>query len=316
MGSPGRGGLYVLWFDAHAPTRVAVFADGSEAALEDAASFVKDHWPGDFVDSEHLKNLYDEAMGELVAGGADPEDEETQGKAQENATADMTYTESGYLGSDDWGFWCDSGEGHPCDQGLMDAIAVAGARELLADDRNTIDDVAEVVRHLRGTPLWEHVAGHVPVWGDETEGIKALLAGTPHGELISWHTAGDDRVWRHQYLLWRPDAPHERQRAVVVEHDKLFPDADEEDAPAARESSDAFVVRSFSPPEKDGKWWVESEHRFDDRRAADRWFDTSVGEGYPTVMRRGRRLIRFEKMPRRDALRHGAPATVGDLEAD
>jgi hypothetical protein len=234
-GGGGRGGLYVLWFDQHAPTRVGVFAASLESALEESAGFLKDHWPGMLVDDDHLKELYKEALAELVAEGADPEDDDTVGKAQENATADMTYTESGYIGSDDWGIWCDDVEGNPCIQELEDSIAVAAAGEILGADDTGIEDVADVVRHLRDTPLWGRGVGKaVPVWGEETAAVKALLAGTTHGEmpswdatdhgeLISWDTT-DKNSWAHVYLLYRPKADMSHRRVVVVEHDELFPE--------------------------------------------------------------------------------------------
>lgn len=236
-GGGGHGGLYVLWFGEHSPTLIAVFADGLEAALEEAASFAKDHWPGLLYDDEYINELFKEAKDELVAEGADPDDEDTDEKAQEKATADMTYTESGYIGSDEWGIWCDDGEGHACPDDLRDAILLAASVDAFEEARG-LEDVADVVRIVRPLPMWrgqnadgtDWVEGtalmdDVPVFGDETSYVKQLLApDSPHGELISWDTSAKN-PWNHEYLFWRPNAPNERQRTVIVDHGDIFKEA-------------------------------------------------------------------------------------------
>ena len=241
-GGAGRGGLHVLWIGQHAPTRIGVFTDGLEAALEEAAGFAKDHWPGLLIDDAFLKTLHDEAKQELVEAGGDPEDEDLDGKAWEEATADMTYTESGHIGSDEWGIECDNGEGHPCEQELMDAIALAAAGEILGSDDSSLEDVADVARHLRGTPLWARgVDKSMPVWGDETPAVKSLLSDSQHGELISWDTTHKS-PWNHEYLFWRPAAEHPRQRVVVVDHGDVFPEGD---VPGASPAAGASEARRF-----------------------------------------------------------------------
>jgi len=92
-----EGGLICLWFDQHAPTRVLVWASGYEDALEKSAEFLADHLPGNLTD---LKEESDEARKELRGElGREPTDEEVW----EAAEVDMTYTESGWIRSDDWG---------------------------------------------------------------------------------------------------------------------------------------------------------------------------------------------------------------------
>lgn len=225
-GSGGRGGLYVLWFGQHAPTLIAVFADGLVAALEEAAGFAKDHWPGLLVDDEYLKELQEEAAEDLMAEGKDAD--EVEAESMEKATADMTYTESGYIPSDEWGIWCDDGEGHACPNDLREAILLAASVDAFEEARG-LEDVADVVRITRPLSMWDAngagLAESVPVFGDETSYVKQLLApDSPHGELISWDTSAKS-PWNHEYLFWRPDAPNERQRAVIVEHGDIFEEA-------------------------------------------------------------------------------------------
>lgn len=75
------------------PTYIAVIGGNLEDALEEAAEWLAEHAPGYFVDDANLKELHEEALEE---SGSDEE------KAYEIATADLTYTESGYLESWNW----------------------------------------------------------------------------------------------------------------------------------------------------------------------------------------------------------------------
>jgi CO/xanthine dehydrogenase Mo-binding subunit len=88
---------FVLWFGAYGDTHVLTWAESIEDALEQASSEL----PKDMFTA--LTDSYTEALAELVAEGADPEDDETIQAAQEAAEVDMTYTESGYLASWEWG---------------------------------------------------------------------------------------------------------------------------------------------------------------------------------------------------------------------
>lgn len=106
----GRNDVKVFWFSngiGNAPgvMRVAVLNKSVEDGLEESAAWIADHAPGYITkhDDPYLTELYDEALKELVDAGEDPEDEQTQSQAQQDATEDMTYTESGYLNSWEWG---------------------------------------------------------------------------------------------------------------------------------------------------------------------------------------------------------------------
>ncbi len=99
-------GLYVMWFDEHAPRFVCVFAQSFEDALEEAAGALRDFgWPGYFISDEDMQERYEEALAELrEENDAENEDEEDlEQRAREAAEEDLTYTESGWIQSHDWG---------------------------------------------------------------------------------------------------------------------------------------------------------------------------------------------------------------------
>jgi hypothetical protein len=87
--------------------------EGIEDGLEECASWLAEHAPGHIMEqgSEEYMELFNEAKEELINEGEDEEDEELDGKAEEQAMADQTYTESGYIASHEWGVNdIDSGE--------------------------------------------------------------------------------------------------------------------------------------------------------------------------------------------------------------
>lgn len=92
---------YVLWFGAHA-TYLMCWARSLEQALETCAEWLADNAPGLIMthDDPELDSLYREACAEL---GEDPDSGEGPGNAWEQATADLTPTDSGYIPSDEWG---------------------------------------------------------------------------------------------------------------------------------------------------------------------------------------------------------------------
>lgn len=94
---------FVLWFGAYGWTRVLVYASDLESALEEAAGYLADNYPGLIMkhDSEELKDLYKEACEEL--GAPYPPTEENWEKVDEKALIDLTYTESGCIPSWEWG---------------------------------------------------------------------------------------------------------------------------------------------------------------------------------------------------------------------
>lgn len=97
---------YVLSFGAIGTTHLMVWGRGIEDALESAADWLADNAPGHIMthDSEELQELFNEAMQELYphAESIDDLDESEVSACQEKATADLTYTEAGYLTSYEW----------------------------------------------------------------------------------------------------------------------------------------------------------------------------------------------------------------------
>ena len=112
------GPIFDMQFGTFGTLHVIVFADsneGLEGAIEEAAALLADEAPGHIMepDSEELADLYREAFSDLF-----PEHEERmestdswfdmttdreQEQVREQAEADLTYTESGYLTSYEWG---------------------------------------------------------------------------------------------------------------------------------------------------------------------------------------------------------------------
>ena len=102
-------GAYVLWFGTCGTTYVHVYADSLESALEECAGYLADHAPGHlmpFGGEEHTELLKEACEGHGIA--FDPSrfcgviDEEADAVLQD-AEADLTYTESGFLTSYEWG---------------------------------------------------------------------------------------------------------------------------------------------------------------------------------------------------------------------
>ena len=104
---------YVLWFGAgYGPaTNILVYADSLENALEGAAQEIAERWPGLFTEPD-----YQDTFEDLIGEGELPSDfvfdpsglygridEETYGKIRDHAEADLTYTESGWIASWEWG---------------------------------------------------------------------------------------------------------------------------------------------------------------------------------------------------------------------
>ncbi len=99
---------YVLWFGAYGWTRLHVYADSLEDALESCAEWLADHAPGLIMKhgSDEHNELLKEACEEMGLAWPIPpgtDDFEPYWKAEEQALADQTYTESGYIASWEWG---------------------------------------------------------------------------------------------------------------------------------------------------------------------------------------------------------------------
>lgn len=108
--------ITIFTFGAYGDHHVAVLNKNLEDGLEEAAEWLSQHASHHLISDDRMKELYDEALEELVEAGEDPEDEETMQQAQEQAETDLTYTESGYLTSWEW-----SMDEHP-DPSLADRI--------------------------------------------------------------------------------------------------------------------------------------------------------------------------------------------------
>lgn len=101
-------GAFVLAFGAYGSTYLHVYAESLDDAIEQCAAWLADHMPGHIMkewDEDHTA-LVREACEErgLVyppAAGADLESEGYYA-AQEDAEADLTRTESGFLTSHEW----------------------------------------------------------------------------------------------------------------------------------------------------------------------------------------------------------------------
>lgn len=94
---------YVLWFGACGPTRLMVWANGLDSALELAGEWLAEHAPGHIMahDSEELRALVRASAEDLGLDLSRSVDAEY--RAHDHATADLTYTEAGYLTSWEWG---------------------------------------------------------------------------------------------------------------------------------------------------------------------------------------------------------------------
>lgn len=99
---------FVLWFGAYGTTNVMVWADSLDDAIEVAAEFLADHAPGHITPNwgEEHKALVAEVCSEKgieFPAGFDALEDEARYAICEQAEADLTLTESGFLTSHEWG---------------------------------------------------------------------------------------------------------------------------------------------------------------------------------------------------------------------
>jgi hypothetical protein len=90
--------LWLFQVGTYGPVNVAVWNNSLERALEELGGHLVDRGYFGLIvphDSQEAAEMYDEAKDEL---GPDATDEEVQ----EHAEVDMTYTESGWIRSDEW----------------------------------------------------------------------------------------------------------------------------------------------------------------------------------------------------------------------
>lgn len=100
------GKAFVLWFGAYG-TRVHVYTDSLEDALEQAAGYLADHAPGHIMplgSDEHTalcRGAFEDA-GLVWTGEVDWSDDK-QAQAMASAEDGLTYTESGHITAYEWG---------------------------------------------------------------------------------------------------------------------------------------------------------------------------------------------------------------------
>ena len=103
---------WILSFGAYGDLHLLVYAQGVDEALEECAGWLSDNAPGCLMTygSEEHQDLLKEACEERGLAWPEPEgaDLEAYHEAYEQAEADLTYTESGFLTAYEWGI---SGEG-------------------------------------------------------------------------------------------------------------------------------------------------------------------------------------------------------------
>lgn len=100
--------LFSLGFGAYGSTNVAVFANSLEDAVEESAAWLRDYAPGIFTDvtQDDIHDAQVELAEERGVNIQDMEDDDDlMCRVYDNATQDLTYTESGYIASWEWGFF-------------------------------------------------------------------------------------------------------------------------------------------------------------------------------------------------------------------
>jgi hypothetical protein len=99
---------FVLWFGACAPTRLMVWANSLDDALEEAAEWLAENAPGNIMkdwEEEHkaLVSEVCEERGITFPDGFDALPDEAKWAICDEAESDLTRTESGFLTSYEWG---------------------------------------------------------------------------------------------------------------------------------------------------------------------------------------------------------------------
>lgn len=155
---------YVLWFGACGATYLMVWGHSLDDALETAADWLGDNAPGlimlhgngnDTRDPE-LDSLMREACEEQDLPWPPPDDADMQPywDAEQDAYADLTYTERGYIPSDEWGI--------ALDEHATRADVKAFISEL-AERHYSDDPVVDITRPERRpipSGAWVNVAAH------------------------------------------------------------------------------------------------------------------------------------------------------------
>jgi hypothetical protein len=155
---------YILSFGSYGNTHLMVYARNLEDALEECADYCADHLPGFIMLHGNGNDKRDPQLDELMAEACAeqtpplawpiPEDILRYGgnvewqpywDAEQDAFADLTYTERGYLTSDEWTISVDDGT----HDDVVTFIADRANRHY--SDADPVVDVAGV-QHPRQTP--------------------------------------------------------------------------------------------------------------------------------------------------------------------
>lgn len=99
---------YVLSFGAYGSTNLMVWANDLDSAIEESAEYLAKHAPGHVMRewSDEHKDLVKEVCEERGVQwpeGFEALEDEQKGEICEQAEADLTHTESGFLTSYEWG---------------------------------------------------------------------------------------------------------------------------------------------------------------------------------------------------------------------
>jgi len=98
---------YLLWFGLISPIYLLIYDNSLDSAIETAGSWLAEHAPGHLMEmhGEEHEGLLQEACQDagLEYPPKDYSDMDPYWKAFQDAEADLTYTESGYLTSYEWG---------------------------------------------------------------------------------------------------------------------------------------------------------------------------------------------------------------------
>lgn len=97
---------YVLSFGAVGTTHLMAYANSLEDALEECAEWLAKHAPGHIMPmygEEHMALIHEQAEEHGLTPEALQElDDDQRYDVEQDAVADMTYTEAGYLTSYEW----------------------------------------------------------------------------------------------------------------------------------------------------------------------------------------------------------------------
>lgn len=96
--------LQIFHFGSYGDTHVAVWDQNIEDGLETAAEWLAENAPGLIYDAGEMEELYADAARDLgLEGPVADFDEDDIERVREAAEAGLTYTESGYIPSHEWG---------------------------------------------------------------------------------------------------------------------------------------------------------------------------------------------------------------------